>query len=134
MPIGLPAGSNNYDDPDDPGQSGQNTGGSDGAIDAYGRACLAARDCPADMACSYPIANGCSAQGSCLPYTTVTGCSTQYACGCDGTNVPMCAPPGYALKPVTSLGACDAGVVTIDAGSDANDASSSDAASDVATD
>jgi hypothetical protein len=123
-PIGDPAGSNNYDDPDDPGQSGQNVG-NDGGGDAYGRACLGARDCPAAFMCAYPIANMCTATGECLPYAPQVGCDASVACACDNTVIGLCAPSGYAPAPVQGVGTCDAGTV-----SDAAPEAASDAASD----
>jgi hypothetical protein len=121
-PIGDPAGSNNFDDPDDPGQSGQNSSGPDASGDASGRFCVAARDCPAAFVCAYPIADACGASGRCLPYGIA--CDASAACGCDGTSVPLCAPAGFAPKPVKSESACNAppSDAGIDAGSDASDA------------
>lgn len=107
-PIGLPAGSNNFDDPDDPGQSGQNSSGPDAAADANGRFCTAARDCPASFVCAYPVADTCGAAGRCLPFDTQT-CDAGVACGCDNTAVQLCAPSGYAPKPIASTDPCDGG-------------------------
>jgi hypothetical protein len=125
-PIGPPAGDNNYDDPDDPGDPGQGSGGPDGAVDAYGQFCVAARDCPAVFVCAYPIADMCGAAGRCLPYAPDGGCEgAGIACGCTNMPVVLCAPEGYAPAPVQSVGACDAG--TVDAGSDASDGATTDA-------
>jgi len=129
QPIGVPAGDNNYDDPDDPGQNGQGNNGPDAAGDASGRFCVAARDCPANFVCAYSIATACGAAGACMPYIPTTQCSSSLACGCDGTTTALCAPDGFATKPVSSLGACEAGTST-DAGSDA----ATDAATDAAID
>jgi hypothetical protein len=117
-PIGDPAGSNNFDDPDDPGQSGQNSTGPDASGDASGRFCTAARDCPAVFVCAYPVADTCGAAGRCLPFDTQT-CSAGYGCGCDGTPVRLCAPSGYAPKPVASSSPCDGSAPPVDAASDA---------------
>ena len=118
-PIGDPAGSNNFDDPDDPGQSGQNSSGPDGATDANGKACTAPRDCPASFVCAYPIASACGAGGRCLPFDTTTcDAGVANACGCDNSAVPLCAPSGYAPKPVSSAGPCDGGVLPQDGASD----------------
>ena len=110
QPIGLPAGSNNYDDPDDPGHPGVVSGGPDASGDAYGRPCTAARDCPAAFVCAYAIASGCQAAGQCLPYASSdTGtCDAGLGCGCDDASVQLCAPDGYAPKPVQSANACGA--------------------------
>jgi hypothetical protein len=120
-PIGDPAGSNNFDDPDDPGNSGQNSGAPDAAGDAVGRFCTAARDCPAAFVCAYPVADTCGASGRCLPFDTNTcGANAPYACGCDGkTAVQLCAPSGFAPKPVVSAGPCDGGAPPQDASQDA---------------
>ncbi len=123
-PIGQPAGSNNFDDPDEPGQSGQNNTAPDASGDANGQACTAARDCPAAFVCAYPIADACGASGRCMPYDTNACGDAGLACGCDNTTVQMCAPDGYAPKPIASTGACAS-----DAGSDAL-ADASDAASE----
>ena len=118
-PIGAPVGDQNFDDPSDPGQTGQNNVAPE-AGDANGRPCLSARDCPATFVCAYPIAAACGAAGVCLPYTPVAGCDSNLACACDGTTVNLCAPPGYATTPVASAGACDGGTdaSTADAGAD----------------
>jgi hypothetical protein len=120
-PIGDPAGSNNFDDPFDPGQNGINSGTPDASGDAYGRFCVAPRDCPAAFLCAYPVADLCGATGRCLPYTQPDVCDAAVACGCDNAPVPMCAPQGYTPHPVRSLGSCDGGVV-VEAGPDASDA------------
>jgi hypothetical protein len=135
-PIGQPAGSNNYDDPYDPGNPGQNSSGPpDAGGDASGRFCVAARDCPATMVCAYPVADLCGAAGRCLPYdASPSGCTAPVACGCDGTNVPMCAPDGYAPnQAIASTSPCDAGAPDAtppDAAADAADDGSTDASSD----
>ncbi len=121
-PIGQPAGSNNFDDPDDPGQSGQNNTAPDGSGDANGQACTAPRDCPATFVCAYPIADTCGASGRCLPFDVNTCGDAGVACGCDSTAVVLCAPPGYAPKPIASTSACEGGVA--DASDDASDAPS----------
>lgn len=119
-PIGQPAGDNNYDDPDQPGQEGISTG-SDAAVDANGTPCVAARDCPAAFLCSYALsgdATTCGLKGVCLPYAPPAICEAGVACGCDNSEVLLCAPAGYAPAPIQSLGACDGGAAN-DAGSDA---------------
>jgi len=117
-PIGDPAGSNNFDDPDDPGHSGQQSGAPDAGGDAYGRFCTAARDCPAAFVCAYPVADTCGAAGRCLPFDTTT-CNAPVACGCDNTPVQLCAPSGYAPKPIATTSECEGGVVQQDASDDA---------------
>lgn len=126
QPIGSPAGDNNFDDPDDPGQTGVSSG-EGGVRDAFGASCVAPRDCPAAFLCSYALPSGgpvCGATGICLPYDTMAGCDASVACGCDNTEVQLCAPAGYSPAPVQSLGPCDGGVVVNDAGADASDAPS----------
>ena len=131
-PIGNPAGSNNFDDPDDPGNSGQNSGSPDASGDANGRFCTAPRDCPATFVCAYPVADTCGASGRCLPFDTTKCGDAGVACGCDNTAVQLCAPSGYAPKPVASPDACDGGV-TQDASPDASQDASQDAPDDVLT-
>ena len=128
-PIGDPAGSNNFDDPDDPGNSGQNSGAPDASGDAVGRFCTAPRDCPATFVCAYPIADTCGASGRCLPFDTTTCGNAPFACGCDDTAVQLCAPSGFAPKPVASANPCDGGVNDA-----AQDSSQQDAAQDAADD
>jgi hypothetical protein len=118
-PIGQPAGSNNFDDPDEPGQTGQNSSGPDGGGDANGAPCTAPRDCPAAFVCAYPIADTCGAAGRCMPFDTTTCADAGLACGCDNTPVTLCAPPGYAPKPIASTTECEGG-----AGDAATDATS----------
>lgn len=129
-PIGDPAGSNNFDDPDDPGQTGQNSSGPDASGDANGRACRAARDCPAAYACAYSLAEACGADGGiCIPFNTAT-CDAAIACGCDNTNILLCTANGYsANQPIKEANACnappqdaapDVGADAADAGSDAD--------------
>jgi hypothetical protein len=119
QPIGDPAGSNNYDDPDDPGTPGVVSSAPDAAGDASGRPCLGARDCPAVYLCAYPIDAGCDASGRCILNEAAPGCDTDYACACDDTVINMCAPEGYASAPIISIGACGAGDADAsDAGSD----------------
>ncbi len=133
-PIGQPAGSNNFDDPDDPGQTGQNSSGPDASGDAWGRSCLAARDCPAAYACAYSLAEGCSADGGvCVPFDTST-CDASIACGCDDTNILLCNANGYsANQPIKAANACNA--PPQDAGNDsAADAATTDADMDAGTD
>lgn len=118
-PIGTPAGDNNYDDPDDPGQQGIGTNSDSGVPDAYGKTCVAARDCPAAFLCSYPTAEDaglCSATGQCFPYTMTSGCDASVACGCSDVEVPLCAPPGFAPSPIQSMGACVANDASTEAG------------------
>jgi hypothetical protein len=129
-PIGDPAGSQNYDDPDDPGNSGDNSSGPDAAGDANGRFCTAARDCPAAFVCAYPVADTCGAAGRCLPFDTST-CDAGVGCGCDNTAVQLCAPSGYAPKAIASTSPCDAGAPPQDAST--QDAAPDDAGQDALT-
>jgi len=136
-PIGDPAGDQNYDDPDDPGSTGDNNSAPDASGDAAGRFCVAARDCPSTMVCAYSIATGCSADGGiCLPFdggSDPQNCNAPLACGCDGTNVMLCAPAGYSPEtPVASTNACNA--PPNDAGDDASDDASASDAGDAGTD
>ncbi|HEY8041597.1 MAG TPA: hypothetical protein VIF15_17440 [Polyangiaceae bacterium] len=102
-----------------------------------GAPCTTSADCAAGLDCAYPIADGCSAKGTCIFALGVddagSGCATQVTCGCDGqTHRFLCYPTGYALTPTEAVGACEGGEVDAggtDAGEDA-----SDAAGDAATD
>jgi hypothetical protein len=120
QPIGAPVGDQNFDDPNDPGQVG-NANFAPEAGDANGRFCVAARDCPAVFVCAYPIADVCGAVGHCMPYTPVAGCESNFACACDGTDITLCAPAGFATQPVATLGACDGGSVPDATVNDASD-------------
>jgi hypothetical protein len=109
-PIGDPAGSNNFDDPDDPGNPGQSKGTPDAGSDANGRFCTAPRDCPSTFVCAYPIADACGASGRCLPYDANTCGNAPVACGCDNAPVQLCAPSGFSPKPIVTTNACEGGV------------------------
>jgi hypothetical protein len=91
--------------------------------------------CPANSACAYPVADGCNAQGVCVPVAPCLGAGKQPVyCGCLGTGVVQrCGiPAGYTPAPVQMpvLGASfpcthsDAGdaSVTSDAGDPGSDA------------
>ncbi len=136
-----PTSDKNYDDPYDPGSSSGNGVFPEGGGDANGRFCTADRDCPDTHRCVFAVDKGCGAAGECQPYTQVSGCEANVACGCDGKTVPLCAPEGYAPRPVASSGACakdagggDSGNTDAgggDSGADATaDSGSADAASD----
>jgi hypothetical protein len=60
--------------------------------------------------CGYPLAAGCSAQGTCLPAGPLCNMITAIACGCDGAGVGYgeCSgfPNGYAGAPTVHTGAC----------------------------
>jgi hypothetical protein len=116
QPIGEPAGDENYDDPNDPGQSGQSVFVPE-AGDAVGKSCVAPRDCPADFLCSYPVDGGCEAPGRCLPFTPAPGCDASFVCACGGSIIDLCAPAGYASKQVATD--VDCGIAPIsEAGAD----------------
>lgn len=121
----------NYDDPDDPGTTGVTDPTKDAGIpDAWGRFCVADRDCPADFRCSYPVAQGCSAAGTCQPFVQ-SACVAQTGCGCDGVTVTYCLTEGAAPKALKSLGPCHVPDADADADTDAEaDAAPADAAAD----
>ncbi|HEX7602363.1 MAG TPA: hypothetical protein VF316_12195 [Polyangiaceae bacterium] len=107
-PLGPTTSDKNYDDPDDPGVIGVVDPRRDaGVVDASGSSCVADRDCPADLRCSYPIAQGCSAAGSCQPFVQ-GACVNQTGCGCDGVTVTYCLPTGSAPEALKSTTACEA--------------------------
>ena len=124
QPFKTPASDKNFDDPDDPGSSGGGDpfGKKDASGDAAGRFCVADRDCPAAFRCTYPVASGCSASGTCQGFDS-TKCVQTTACGCNNVTLEYCLVPGSAPAAVAALGACDGGVIPVDAGDDASDAS-----------
>lgn len=126
QPYKTPASDKNFDDPDDPGSSGGGDpfGKKDASGDAAGRFCVADRDCPAAFRCTYPVASGCSASGTCQGFDS-TKCVETTACGCNNVTLEYCLVPGSAPAAVSALGACDGGVVVIDAGADATETDAS---------
>jgi hypothetical protein len=60
--------------------------------------------------CAYPVAAGCSAQGTCMPAGPLCDPVSPVACACDGTSIAYgdCSgyPNGYAGKPTVYAGAC----------------------------
>jgi len=51
----------------------------------------------------------CGASGRCLPYDSSKCGAAPFACGCDNTPVQLCAPSGYAPKPIATTDPCDGG-------------------------
>jgi hypothetical protein len=69
-----------------------------------GGACIATSDCVAGLLCGYPIAQGCGAQGVCVPEDIACTNDGPVVCGCDGTPVGLACiwGPDYAAAPVVS--------------------------------
>jgi hypothetical protein len=116
-----PVSDKNFDDPDDPNKSGEvvvpdASGDGSFLLDGSGKACTKQEDCAAPLRCIFPIALGCGATGSCALYADAAGCGAKTACACDGTVVSLCAPDGYAPKPVG--GACTDAAAAHDAAAD----------------
>ncbi len=126
-PFKTPQSDSQFDDPDDPGSSGEGDPFKKdaAAADAAGKFCVADRDCPASMRCSFLVASGCSAAGSCQPFDA-TKCVETTACSCANATITYCLGAGLAPMAVSGLGACDGGT-PVDAG---NDATASDAAAE----
>jgi hypothetical protein len=119
----------NFDDPDDPGASGNTGTAPDANVgDAQGRACAADRDCPAAYRCAFPVASGCASKGSCVLFSPPAGCEQKIACACDGTKATFCAPDGYASAPIKAVGPCTGDASIPD--TSAPETSTSDAAGD----
>jgi hypothetical protein len=100
-----PGSDKNFDDPDDPTNPGEvvvpdASGDGNFVFDGSGKACTKQEDCAAPLRCIFPKALGCGATGTCALYTDPAGCQSRTACACDGTMVTLCAPDGYAPKPV----------------------------------
>jgi len=94
--------------------------------------CLTDSECPAaGDHCYFAIDAGCSIAGSngvCLYYAQTAGCTPNVACGCDGTTISVCAPPGYVDRVSNYAGACPS-----DGGTDGGaDDGATDDASDAA--
>jgi len=103
----APASDSQYDDPDEPGGGPGNPGSApDASGDAQGKFCVADRDCPATHACVFAISAGCSATGACMLYSPTKDCSDSFVCGCNGQNVTLCAPAGYATGPAKTGTPC----------------------------
>ncbi len=69
-----------------------------------GGACGTTADCTAGLLCGYPISQGCSAQGVCVPEDLSCSNDGPVVCGCDGTPVGLACiwGPGYAAAPIVS--------------------------------
>jgi hypothetical protein len=77
--------------------------------------CASQKDCPVELICGFPIADGCSAMGECVMRGAVCN-SFQPGCACDGQTINIVCeglPAGYATQPVDHVGVCD----SVDAGS-----------------
>ncbi|HEY1956777.1 MAG TPA: hypothetical protein VGH28_14255 [Polyangiaceae bacterium] len=108
-------------------------GGSDASTDSPAGdgatgGCTTDLDCPSlGDHCYFPVNGGCTAAGrtgACTPYTVPATCATPIvACGCDGTTITECTPPGLVDRASMSAGACPPS----DAG---DDGSSDDGSSD----
>jgi hypothetical protein len=82
---------------------------SDGAVEG-GEPCTEGT-CGTDLVCEYPMADGCSARGVCVPMKSCGGAGRQPTyCGCDGGSVlGTCDLRGYVTGPVQSFLALDGG-------------------------
>lgn len=119
-PYKTPKSDSQFDDPDDPGTSGEGDPYKKDAAadaDASGRACAADRDCPSIYRCMFAASAGCAATGTCQPFDA-TKCTESTACTCAGTSVTFCLPTGYAPAPIAAATACDAGAPPVDASAD----------------
>ena len=85
--------------------------------------CTSDPDCPsAGDHCWFPVNGMCTLtgmQGQCNSFMAMAGCTPNLACGCDGTTISVCGPPGLTNRPSNTAGACPQS----DAGVDASDAS-----------
>jgi hypothetical protein len=81
-----------------------------GASDAGYPPCIGGT-CGPNLVCEYPIADGCSAKGICVPQRGCGGSGKQpTCCGCDGGGVlGTCDLPGYVTGSVQSFFAIDGG-------------------------
>src|SRR5258708_4279721 len=104
-----PASDKTFDDSDDPGMTMTGTkldAATDALPDGEGKSCGAQTECAAPLRCIFPIALGCGAQGMCALYADPPSCGSKLACGCDGKDVVLCSPDGFAPSPVKKIGAC----------------------------
>jgi hypothetical protein len=73
--------------------------------------CTSEKDCPVELVCAFPIAQGCAAQGVCLMRGAMCNMPSQIGCACDGQDVAYgtCSglPNGYAPAPLLHDGLCD---------------------------
>lgn len=98
------------------GPDGSSSGGSTDASSDAPRPCLRSSECTASDICYFPIPQGCTAIGACLPPPPVGGCRAPIGCGCSGADVPVCAPAGYSPEPLARTTPCPT-----DASTDARD-------------
>lgn len=107
--IKPPKSDKNFDDSDDPGMTMTGTkldAATDALPDGQGKSCSKTSDCGPMLRCIFPIALGCGAPGQCSYFTDPTSCSMKLACGCDGNDVMLCAPDGFAPAPVKKNSSC----------------------------
>jgi hypothetical protein len=91
------------------GGSSTGSGGSSGATDAGGARCTSDAQCSPGQLCGFLEADGCSAQGSCVPNTGALCNAISPGCACDGTEINIICtglPPGYVSKPLLHRGQC----------------------------
>ncbi len=86
-------------------------GGSDGGDASAGGACSSTSACASGWVCGFPVSQGCSATGQCVPASTLA--CKGIACGCNGMSVSECG--GYATAPFAHTGPCG---IDIDSGCD----------------
>lgn len=106
------------------GGGGGNDAGADALPETGPTACTSDTDCPMiGYTCWYPINGGCTLQGmngQCLFYSQTSMCVPNVGCGCDGTTISVCGPPGVVNRPSQMSGVCpmsDAGPDVITDGS-----------------
>jgi hypothetical protein len=94
------------------GSSGSSSSGGSSGADASGGPCTTDAQCGSGSLCGFPVADGCSANGSCFATTGVTCQVYMAGCACDGTEVNLVCnglPNGYASKPILHSGTCQSG-------------------------
>src|SRR5579883_1898509 len=73
--------------------------------------CNTSQDCSPESVCAFPIADGCSATGTCVPRGAMCNMPSMIGCACDGTDVAYgtCSglPDGDAPKPFLHPGPCE---------------------------
>jgi hypothetical protein len=74
-----------------------------------GTACTKDADCPNGGVCGYPVADACTARGSCFPAPGAVCLAYAPGCACDGSEVSVACtglPSGYTSKPLLHTGVC----------------------------
>ena len=69
--------------------------------------CTQDSECTDGKHCYFAVTGGCFASGSCLDPPAIGACKAMIACGCNGVDVPLCAPAGYSPERIAHGNGCE---------------------------